>query len=112
MKTAITLSSANSKVGHIPTTYTSKESCPSSCPLNHKNSGGCYAESGPLNIHWTKISEGKRGMEYDAFIESIKKLPRGQFFRHNVAGDLYGKDEKIDIPKLVELVMANKGKKG
>lgn len=112
MKTALTLVSGNAKIGPIPVSITSNVSCPPSCPLNHANNGGCYAEYGPLAIHWKKISTGERGDDYDTFIEKIKNLPAGQFFRHNAAGDLYGNGENIEVNKLVELVLANTGKKG
>jgi len=112
MNTALIKKSSNVKIGKVPVTISSKASCPKSCPLNSKNGGGCYAESGPQNLHWTRVSDGKMGMEYDEFVKAIAKLDDGQFFRHNVSGDLYGDGLNIDIAKLVKLVLASKGKKG
>ena len=112
MNIAFTLVSSNVKVGKIPTTVTPNRSCPPSCPLNHANEGGCYAESGPLAIHWKHVSAGNRGDNFDTFIQKIESLPDGQFYRHNVAGDLYGEGETIDEVALERLVKANKGKKG
>ena len=106
---ALTLKSANVKTGPIPVSITSANSCPNSCPFND---GGCYAKSGPLAIHWRKVSSGERGLSWSAFCESIAALPQGQFWRHNAAGDLPGEGETIDPKALGELVMANQGKRG
>lgn len=106
---ALTLKSANVKTGPIPVSITSANSCPTSCPFNN---GGCYAKSGPLAIHWRKVTNGERGLNWSAFCESIKALPQGQFWRHNAAGDLPGDGETVDPKALGELVAANIGKKG
>ena len=90
MKTHLVLKSSNSKVGKIPITISSKETCPISCPMNkRKGGGGCYAENGPQNIFWTKVTKGEMGKEFKDFVIDIKNLPDGQLFRHNVSGDLY-----------------------
>jgi hypothetical protein len=106
---ALTLKSANVKTGPIPVSITSANSCPNSCPFND---GGCYAKSGPLAIHWRKVSNGERGLNWAGFCESIAALPQGQFWRHNAAGDLVGDGETIDPKALGELVLANQGKRG
>ena len=106
---ALTLKSRNVKTGPIPVSITSANSCPDSCPFS---GGGCYAKSGPLAIHWSKVSNGERGLSWSAFCESIKALPNGQFWRHNAAGDLPGQGETIDAKALGELVLANQGKRG
>lgn len=106
----ITLKSSNAKVGKIPVSTSSENTCPSSCPLKGK---GCYAGAGPLALHWKKMSNGlNNAVDYHTFIEVIKSLPAGQIWRHNQAGDLMGEDLKIDSLGLIELVNANKGKKG
>lgn len=112
MNVALTPVSSNIKTGPIPTTVSSNKTCPPSCPLNHANEGGCYAEHGPLAIHWRKVSVGERGNSFDSFIEQLKKFRQGQFWRMNVAGDLYGEGETIDKEALEKLVHANKNKKG
>jgi hypothetical protein len=112
MNVSLTMKSANVKTGAIPTSVTSNESCPPSCPLN---GSGCYAESGPLAIHWKKTTEGSRGMSWGAFCEAIEALPIGQFWRHNVAGDLPSENddrELISPSMLGSLVAANVGKRG
>lgn len=105
----LTLVSSNKKTGPIPVSTSSAETCPGVCPFKAK---GCYAKSGPLAIHWKKITEKSRGSSNEKFLNQIKSLPKNQLWRHNQAGDLYGKGDKIDVNLLAELVEANKGKRG
>ena len=106
----ITRISSNSKTGPIPVTTTSKDSCPSTCPLI---GAGCYAELGHVNMHWTKVSNGdKRALTEENFLLGIKGLPRGTFWRHNQAGDLPSNKGTIDNVFLSKLVTANKQKNG
>lgn len=109
MQTSLTRISLNIKTGPIPVSTTEKASCPDSCPLK---TGGCYAQGGPLNIHWQKVSDKERGDNFSSFCFEIKKLPKNQLWRHNQAGDLSGKNNLINFPHLKELVSANKGRKG
>lgn len=104
--------SRNVKTGPIPVSTTSAESCPSACPFNNANKGGCYAESGPLAIHWRKVTQGKAGDSFGLFLDKIAALPKGQLWRHNQAGDLIGQGDSLDIQALSLLVKANKGKRG
>lgn len=104
--------SRNVKTGPIPVSTTSAESCPSACPFNNANKGGCYAESGPLAIHWRKVTQGKSGDSFGLFLDKISRLPKGQLWRHNQAGDLMGVGDSLDIQSLSLLVKANKGKRG
>lgn len=107
MLTRFTRISGNSKTGPIPVTISDKKTCPSTCPHKDKT---CYARFGNTNIHWDKVDDF--GLEWKAFIESISSLPSQQLWRHNEAGDLYGIGTKIDAKKLVELVWANRRKRG
>ena len=109
MKTHLTIKSDNVKTGPIPVSTSSFKQCPPACPFA-KN--GCYADSGPLAIHWRKVTEGERGLEWPEFIQAIAKLPNGQIWRHNQAGDLPGIGNRIASGLLRELVAANGGKKG
>jgi len=112
MNTHFTRISGNVKTGPMPVTTTSAASCPDSCSLK---AGGCYAKGGPLGIHWSLVTQGKRGSTLQALLEDIKKLPKGTIWRHNQAGDLLPMPQdstKIDGLELLRLVQANKGKKG
>jgi hypothetical protein len=109
MLTHLTLKSDNAKTGSIPVSTSSFKQCPPACPFA-KN--GCYADSGPLAIHWRKVTEGERGLEWPEFVRAIAKLPKGQIWRHNQAGDLPGIGNRIASGVLRELVIANGGKKG
>lgn len=101
--------SGNKKIGLIPSTTSEMSTCPSTCAFHNK---GCYAGFHNLINNWRKVSEGKRGSDWDNLCNEIRKLPDNQIWRHNVAGDLPGKDGKIDTKELAKLVRANKGKRG
>lgn len=105
----LTLKSANEKTGPIPVSTTSAATCPDACPFK-KN--GCYADGGPLAIHWRAVTEGQRGAQWSDFTAQIAALPDGQLWRHNQAGDLPGAGDAIDPVALGELVRANVGRRG
>ena len=106
----LTLKSSNAKTGPIPVSTTTAKTCPGSCPFNRGN--GCYAASGPLALHWAKVTSGERGMQWGKFVQTISSLPEGQLWRHNQAGDLPGQGEGIDGAELAQLVKANTGRRG
>ncbi len=111
MKFTFTKISKNQKTGPIPTTSSPRETCPPSCPL--QGAQGCYAEAGfRTRLHWDRIDRGEVGVEWPEFLKKIDDLPAGQLWRHNVAGDLRGKDGIIDRHALRELSEANHGRKG
>jgi len=103
------LRSRNEKTGPIPVSTTSSDTCPESCPLR---GSGCYAESGPLAMHWQKVSAGTRGDSWIEFCRRIAALPAGQLWRHNQAGDLPGRGDTIDVWALGALVKANASRRG
>jgi hypothetical protein len=105
----LTLKSSNVKTGPIPVTTSEASTCPDACPLK---AGGCYAKSGPLGMHWKKVSTGVRGSVLRVLVNQIKSFPVGQVWRHNQAGDLPGKSDVIDARALHRLVNANKGRRG
>jgi hypothetical protein len=110
MLTAFTPISSNAKTGPIPTSTSDRATCWTGCPFYNK---GCYAKSGPQALHWRKVSAGERGYEWDAFLRLIRKLNRGQLWRHNVSGDLpVVADGIIDGDKVAQLADANRGRKG
>lgn len=99
----------NSKTGPIPVITSSRSTCPTSCPLKEN---GCYSEYGPMKLHWDKVSEGKRGGTLEELCAQIKSLPEHQLWRYGQAGDLPGDGVRIDFEGLLQLVSANKGRKG
>lgn len=107
MHVHLTQVSSNAKTGPIPVSTTERKSCPARCP--HMNAG-CYADSGPLALHWNKIPY--RGTSWEEFCEAIATLPAGTLWRHNQAGDLPGDGTRIDGPALMLLVEANLGRRG
>lgn len=106
---SLTLKSGNAKTGPIPVSTSTKAYCPDACSLKDN---GCYADSGPLRMHWDKVSGGERGMSWDAFCDAIHKLPLGTLWRHNQAGDLPGDGKRIDSNALCSLLQANTGRRG
>ncbi len=110
MQTHLTIKSRNVKTGPIPVSTTSAQSCPTACPFNA--GGGCYAASGPLALHWSKVTSARAGQNYADFLAQIAALPDGQLWRHNQAGDLAGAGDALDIAALRRLVAANSGKRG
>jgi hypothetical protein len=101
--------SANAKTGPIPVTTSSISTCPTSCSFR---GNGCYAESGPLRLHWNKVSDGSRGGSLDDLCAEIRKIPRHQLWRWAQAGDLPGHGALIDQVALGKLVEANRGRHG
>jgi hypothetical protein len=112
MHVHLTLSSRNTKTGPIPVSTTSAASCPNACPFNNANKGGCYAESGPLAMHWRKVTQGASGDSFGTFLDKVARLPKGQLWRHNQAGDLMGQGDSLDTVALAALVKANRGRNG
>jgi hypothetical protein len=118
-----TLKSSNGKIGPIPVSTVSNETCPDVCPL--KTGGGCYANGGPLAIIWKALSNHTPGavwrngvgarmqsLTWNAYCYAVSQLPNGQEWRHGQAGDLPGVGDDIDARALRKLVAANKGKRG
>jgi hypothetical protein len=117
-----TAKSSNGKIGAIPVSTISKETCPEACPLK---GNGCYADGGPLSIIWNALSERTPGMvwtngvggklqslTWNRYCYEIAQLPAGQEWRHGQAGDLPGVGDTIDARALSKLVKANRGKRG
>ena len=95
----------------IPTTTSAKDTCPDSCPLKVK---GCYAKNHFLGKYWERLSNGevKTSLDFQGLVHAVKRLPKGQLWRHNQAGDLCHNEGKISYSRLNALVSANKGKNG
>ena len=104
-----TLKSANRKVGKIPVTTTTAKTCPDECAFKDN---GCYADNGPLAMHWNKVTNGERGDDWSTFIVTVKSFKDGQLWRHNQAGDLAGNGKRLDADACDELADANRGKRG
>jgi hypothetical protein len=77
----------------------------------------CYAKYSFLGMFWRKVSAGKLGEPFAAFLRSLAdalaKNP-APIWRHNQAGDLPGKGNTIDRAKLKALaeVSAASGRRG
>lgn len=85
-----------------------KSTCSPSCPFLPENGGGCYAQSGPLNLHWLKVSSGDRGVDFATFLSELQTLPAGSAFRHNQAGDLPHNNGKISETFIRKMIVSVK----
>lgn len=61
-----------------------------------------------MRFHWDAVTRGERGFEWPEFLAAVETLPLKQVWRHNQAGDLPGKGDKIDAEMLQQLVAANR----
>lgn len=104
-----TRTSTNKKTGPIPVTTTSASTCPAACPLK---GNGCYAEYGPLNLHWRAVNSGARGGTLDDLCAELRKLPKRQLWRWAQAGDLPGDTVLLDAAGVEQILLAQRGKCG
>lgn len=104
-----TLKSSNVKTGPIPVSTISADTCSDDCPLKNN---GCYAGSGPLSWHWRKVTQGLRGISWQAYCDAVEQLDDWQLWRHAQAGDLPGVNHAIDGLMLAQLIAANEGRRG
>lgn len=107
--THLTPVSGNEKTGPMPVSTTEAGTCPLDCPFID---AGCYAKTGPVSWHWSKVSKGLRGDKFVDFLQKIRELPKGQIWRHNQAGDLPGNGKHLDADACQQLTAANKNKRG
>jgi hypothetical protein len=63
-------------------------------------------------MHWRQVTDGTRGGTLAQFCKDIASLPDGQLWRHNQAGDLPGRNDKLDGRQVGRIVDANRGKRG
>jgi len=96
--------SRNEKTGPMYVSTQAKGTCWTGCAYYN---AGCYADGGPLGMHWAKVSDGRRGGTFEEFIAAVEALPPIAPWRYGQAGDLPGENEKIDRRKLRRLVRAN-----
>jgi hypothetical protein len=94
--------SKNRKHRGIPSTMTTAGTCPPSCSFYGR---GCYAEFHHVGKHWSQVP--KFGKTWPQFLEWVARLPAGQLWRHNDAGDLPGQGESLDLQLLEGLWIAN-----
>ena len=106
---ALTRISKNDKTGPIATVVISECTCSPECPYADE---GCYADLGPLGMHWNKVSKGERGVPFREFLKQLVTLPVGSLWRYAVAGDLPGRGSRINFQQLRALVKANTAIKG
>jgi hypothetical protein len=105
----ITMQSSNVKTGPMPVTTSSRDSCSPVCPFF---GNGCYAESGPLRIHWNAVTANQRGEGFYDHCATIASIEEGSIYRYNQAGDLPHVGGIIDSEALKMLCEASQHLKG
>lgn len=107
LKFHLTPKGSNRKVGAgVAVSTSSAVTCSTACPFHPDNGGGCYGLAGPLALHWRAVSDGRRGLPWPEFLQALRQLPAGGFFRHNQAGDLHRPGTAAGRAALAELVEA------
>lgn len=103
----LTPKSGNRKVGKgTPVSMSTMGTCPPACKIKD----GCYATCGRLGLVWFKLTVGKltNGVGFTEFCQRIKALgPNVTIWRHNQAGDLPGKNNRLHRGKCLQLARAN-----
>jgi hypothetical protein len=127
-KFLITERSYNRKAGSMLVTTSPRSTCLLSCLLR-KNStafsaGACYAEHGFIGGYlWTSLDRTPAGMAFQKgrikvfgfaeLLAAIHRVPKGQVWRHNQAGDLPSTNQRdICADRLRKIVQANRGRRG
>lgn len=95
--------SNNKKTGPIAVLTSSFITCPDNCPFKRN---GCYANGGPLRLHWDKVTRGERGYRFSELESELKLKGKGQKIRLFQAGDLPGINNSIHFGKTRRLVEA------
>jgi hypothetical protein len=99
--------SSNKKTGPIPVTTTSRNSCPPTCAMRP----ACYAMTGPLALHWDKVSNGERGKSWRDHLADLATLPVFSPLRLNQSGDIPHSGGRISRRYLVALLQVIKRRK-
>ena len=94
--------SGNAKTGPVAGTTVSSNTCPDDCSLKYRRDsrgdieldangkprrGPCYAQHGPIALHWLQVDSGNRGGNYRDILDKLRTLPRKRVIRHKFAGD-------------------------
>ena len=106
----VTPLSSNQKTGPMTVTTSSRAECPPTCPFM---GNGCYAERGPLAIHWRAVTSGDRGVPWAAFLVDLAHALGARrniapLWRHNQAGDLPSEDPASAIEDLDRVSSASR----
>lgn len=127
-KFLITERSYNRKTGPMMVTTSPRSTCPLCCPLRKtstsSSAGACYAEHGFIGGYlWTSLDRTPAGMAFQKgrikvfgfaeLLAAIRRVPKGQVWRHNQAGDLPSSNQRdICTDRLRNIVQANQGRRG
>ena len=108
---AFTAISSNKKLGPIPATGTSRDSCPPTCSFRPDKAGGCYAAQGPSSWQWAKLDkpDNDKALTLEQLADKVARLRKHTLWRANQYGDLPQTSMgKLDVPALEILVEASR----
>ena len=108
MNIHFTVSSGNRKTGPMLVTTQSEDTCPD-CPFK---GAGCYANYGPIKMHWEQVTSGQRVKQWGEFLAAVMRQQSGSLWRMSAAGDLPGQGNRINRHKLGQVIEANRGFRG
>lgn len=94
--------SSNRKLGGLPATTTSKDSCPITCSYNPASGGGgCYAAQGPMEWQWRKLDDpnNDKALNIHQLAERLSRLRKHTLFRLNQAGTCQGMGWRSTPPR-------------
>jgi len=102
--------SGNAKTGPMPVASSQSFTCPPACGAFFD----CYAKFHYIARHWRRLDSEDCGNLYTwaEFLTRLRRMPKGQLWRHNEKGDLPGEGNAIDHDALRQLVKANRGRNG
>lgn len=104
---ALVYPSVNKKTGPIAVITITRKTCPEDCPFREDP---CFANHGPLRIHWDAVTDGRRGESWEALCGSVSRLPLAIMIRYAQAGDLPGDGVVIDFDALLMIARAAWGR--
>lgn len=127
-KFLIAQKSNNRITGPMMVTTSPRSTCPNACPLRKGSgeaaAGACYAEHGFIGGYlWTSLDRTPAGMAFQKgrikvmgfaqLLSAIRRVPSGQPWRHNQAGDLPSSNQRdVCEDRLRKIVAANRGRRG
>lgn len=105
---ALVYPSVNKKTGPIAVITVARDTCAEDCPFREDS---CFANHGPLRLHWDMVTDGRRGEPWEALCGSVSRLPLATMIRYAQAGDLPGDGTVIDFDALLMITRAAYGRR-
>ena len=95
--------SGNTKIGPIPATYRTMDTCPTDCPFYPDRAGGCYGTGRIFGIA-RKNAQTLTTDDLDSRLSKVRKGAR--FLRDRVVGDILTPDGRVDFDYVAAIAKA------